>query len=63
MMPNESNAFLKSTKQEQIVLVDMFLDEGVEGEDVVSGSVLCCKTDLTLAQDFVFTEEVLQSAV
>ena len=43
--------------------MDVFLDEGVEGVDVVSGSVLWCKTNLTLVQDIVLTEEVLQSTV
>ena len=43
--------------------MDVFLNEGVEGVDVVSGSVLWCKTNLTLAQDIVLTEEVLQLAV
>ena len=43
--------------------MDVFLDEGVKSVDVVSGSVLWCKTDVTLAQDIVLNEKVLQSAV
>ena len=66
MMPNGVECFLEIYKTREdcvFVLMDVFLDEGVEGADVVSGSVLWCKTSLTFAQEILLTEEVLQSAV
>ena len=66
MMPKWVECFLEIYKAREdcvVVLVDVFRDEGVEGVYVVSGYVLWCKTYLTLAQDFVLTEEVLQIAV
>lgn len=59
-----SNAFLKSTKKREgcvFVVVDVFLVEGVEGVDVVSGSVMWREFDLTLVQDIMLTEEGLQT--
>ncbi len=45
------------------VLVEVLLNEGVEGVDVVCSSMFGCESCLTLAQDVLFTEEVLRSAV
>lgn len=46
-----------------LVLVDMFINEGMEGTDIVCGLMLQCESNLTLAQDIMFSEEALQSAV
>lgn len=40
----------------------MFIYEGIEGVDMVC-SLMWCESNLALAQDIMFPEEVLQSAV
>lgn len=41
----------------------MFIYEGIEGVDMVCSLILWCESNLALARDIVFPEEVLQSAV
>ena len=65
-MPNGVKCFFEIYKTRVnfvVVFVDVFINEGVEGVDVVCSSMLWCKANLTLAQDIVLTEEVLQTAV
>lgn len=66
MGPNCVKCFLElyETREDCVfVLVDVFLDETVEGVNVVSWSVLWCESNLTLSQDIVLTKEVFQTAV
>ena len=60
-MPNGVKCFYEIYKTRVdfvVVLVDVFINDGV---DVVCSLMLWCKSSLTAAQDFMLTEEVLQS--